>query len=297
MGILAAGPLTLAVVLTNAGAPFAASNAPSIRLQSRERSRPQDGESERSLRESIRRGNDRPHRSTGCLARAGNSKSSEPDRSLWPSFWRTPAPRSRLRTRHQSAFRAASEAVRRTARASGPCANPYAAGTNGPTAALVALPEQGIRNPRSQTAHSGRRSGERRRPVRGSERAINPPSAPRERAVPARIHPPRERAAPPQHGLPCQSREFEILGARPLTPAVVLANAGPVRGSEPIPRAFSAARASGCCRDPRFRLGGGTPPAEGLACGTRARADAQHGTGQGWRWGAAGGKANVASGL
>ena len=86
MGIFAAGPLTLAVVLTNAGAPFAAPNAPSIRLQSRERSRPQDGESERSLRESIRRGNERPHRSTGCLARAGNSKSSEPDRSLRPSF-------------------------------------------------------------------------------------------------------------------------------------------------------------------------------------------------------------------
>jgi len=56
--------------------------------------------------------------------------------------------------------------------------------------------------------------------------------APRERAVPARIHPARERPAPPQHWLPCQSREFEILGARPLTLAGIPPNSGAqVRGS------------------------------------------------------------------
>jgi len=240
-------PLTPAVVLANAGAPFAAPNAQSMRLQRRE--------SERSLRGSIcrarsgpRRGLTPPSRPTAApslrhteagdggvcplrrkrrLGLKGPSRARPPapsqpstdspthttfdaspkpdfprrlrrssaccrrsyqlprrqllamqdtlnkplfpavptrfrgctttprcNRSLRPEFCRIPAPRSRLRTRNQSAFSAA--------RASGPCADPSAAGTSGPTAALVALPEQGIRNPRSQTAHSGRRSDERR---------------------------------------------------------------------------------------------------------------------------------------
>jgi hypothetical protein len=89
-----------------------------------------------------------PTRFRGC------TKTPRCNRSLRPEFCRSPAPRSRLRTRNQSAFSAA--------KASGPCADPSAAGTSGPTAARVALPEQGIRNPWSQTAHSGRRSDERR---------------------------------------------------------------------------------------------------------------------------------------
>ena len=50
--------------------------------------------------------------------------------------------------------------------------------------------------------------------------------APRERAVPARIHPPRERPAPPQHRLPRQGRKLETLGHEPLTPAGILPNSG-----------------------------------------------------------------------
>ena len=87
MGILAAGPLTPAVVLANAGAPFAASNAPSIRLQSRERSGA-PAPRERAV----------PAQHCG---RTGNWKRSETNRSLWPEFRRIPAPRSRLRIRIQ----------------------------------------------------------------------------------------------------------------------------------------------------------------------------------------------------
>jgi len=81
-------PLTLAVVLANAGTPFAALNAlhdAPFRFQSRERSGPQARESERFERPRAREVF--PCRTTESL---------RIDRSLWPSFWRTPALRSRL---------------------------------------------------------------------------------------------------------------------------------------------------------------------------------------------------------
>ena len=80
-------PLTLAVVLANAGTPFAALNAlqdAPFRFQSRERSGPQARESERFERPRAREVF--PCRTTESL---------RIDRSLWPSFWRTPALRSR----------------------------------------------------------------------------------------------------------------------------------------------------------------------------------------------------------
>jgi len=189
--------------------PFWRTPAPRSRLRTRNQSAfraaseaaRQRRESERSLRGFIRRGNERPHRSTAAeqgianaRARAAHSgrNSAEfrrPGARVLPDFASTAhSGRRSDERRHpvrgsERAINALSEprAKRRAsaAGASGPCADPSAVGTTGPTAALVALPEQGIRNPRSQTAHSGRRSDERRRPVRGSERAVNALSEPR----------------------------------------------------------------------------------------------------------------------
>ena len=80
-------PLTLAVVLANAGTPFAALNAlqnAPFRFQSRERSGPQARESERFERPRARE-----------VLSCWTIESLRIDRSLWPSFWRTPALRSR----------------------------------------------------------------------------------------------------------------------------------------------------------------------------------------------------------
>jgi len=164
-------PLTLAVVLANAGAPFAAPNAQSIRLQRRE--------SERSLRGSIRRGNERPHRSTAAEQGIANARRRTAHSGRRSGERRHPVRGSERAINPPSEPRAKRRAS--AAGASGPCANPSAAGTTGPTAAPVASAGQEIGNARARTAHSGRNSAEFRRPVRGSEpmRALSEPRAKR----------------------------------------------------------------------------------------------------------------------
>jgi hypothetical protein len=306
-------------------APRSRLRIPIQRIQSRERSGA-PALRERAVPRRIHPPRERAAQPQHC-GRTGNCKRSETNRSLRPSFCRTPAPRSRLRTRNQSAFRAA-RASGPTARIHPPRAKPAAPGTDtsvpphcrpipathrsrgrrclSPAPEATARAERPEPSPatcsfatlhRLPDAHHLRRLPETRCSPALAQEALLVPAVPirfrgctttprcnrslrpsilsnsgtpfaapnaqsirlqrrEQRAAPPRIHPPRERAAPPQHWLPCQSREFEILGARPLTLAVVLANAGPVRGSEPIPRAFNGARAGCCCRDPRFRPGG-----------------------------------------
>jgi hypothetical protein len=210
--------------------------------ESRERSRSKEGGNERSPG-----GRKLPN------ARAWGS--SQQDRSLWPSFWRTPAPRSRLRTRNQSAFRAASEAARQRRESERSHCGSVRRGNDRPHRSTAA--EQGIGNARRRTAHSGRNSPEFRHPgarvspdfaqpltpavvltnagapfaapnaqsIRLQSRERSGAPAPRERAVPARIHPPRaKRAAPgtdtsvPPHCRPI-SPTHRSRGRRCLSPA------------------------------------------------------------------------------
>jgi len=74
------------------------------------------------------------------LRKAGSAMQSRSNRSLWPEFWRIPAPRSRLRTNGRPApkraFRAASGAARSAAGASG----------SGEARADCAAAQSGIRN-------------------------------------------------------------------------------------------------------------------------------------------------------
>ena len=94
--VFAARPLTLAGILANSGAPFA---APKVRGRFRDanetaslsepRVEPSEGRRERAATPGGR----------GALQGGRSRQFSQPDRSLWPEFLRIPAPRSRLRTR------------------------------------------------------------------------------------------------------------------------------------------------------------------------------------------------------
>jgi hypothetical protein len=198
MGILAAGPL----VLANAGTPFAAPNAQSMRLQSRERSRPQACGSERSRR---------PAPSQSHANRIQRRARSGPRRGLTPPSRPTAAPYLRHTEAGDGGVcprrRKRRLGLKGPSRARPPA--PSQPSTDSPThTAFEASPKPDVplrlrrssacsrrsdpvapaaQQPRTSTAHSGRDSAEFRRPVRGSERAINAPSAPRERAVPAQI--------------------------------------------------------------------------------------------------------------
>ena len=94
--VFAARPLSLAGILANSGAPFAAPNVhegfrgeDETASLSEPRVEPSEGRRERAVTSGGR----------GALQGGRSRQFSQQDRSLWPEFSRIPAPRSRLRTR------------------------------------------------------------------------------------------------------------------------------------------------------------------------------------------------------
>ena len=111
-----------------------------------------------------RRGATRANRADEQLGQAA-----ERNRSLRPEFCRIPAPRSRLRT-NCAAFAASNAEWRsaRLARSEPRVQRPKAAGTSGHRSGRRATRMNRADAPLKQTAHSGRRSAERRHPVRAA---------------------------------------------------------------------------------------------------------------------------------
>ena len=107
-----------------------------------------------------RRGATRANRADEQLGQAA-----ERNRSLRPEFCRIPAPRSRLRT-NCAAFAASNAEWRsaRLARSEPRVQRPKAAGTSGHRSGRRATRMNRADAPLKQTAHSGRRSAERRHP-------------------------------------------------------------------------------------------------------------------------------------
>jgi len=111
------------------------------------------------------RGNERPTQWSKGDADESRRCTAEANRSLWPAFCRTPAPCSRLRT-NCAAFAASNAEWRsaRLARSEPRVQRPKAAGTSGHRSGRRATRMNRADAPLKQTAHSGRRSAERRHP-------------------------------------------------------------------------------------------------------------------------------------